>query len=49
MNDRPDFARAGAAPANPELVNQAPEFYPQPGNPPQGWGFVSYPAPTSIP
>ncbi|KAH3950020.1 hypothetical protein HBI56_005250 [Parastagonospora nodorum] len=40
--DQPDFARSGAAPANPELVNQVPEFYPQPGNPPQGWGFGGF-------
>lgn len=39
---RPNFARTGAAPADPELVNQVPEFYPQPGNPPQGWGFGGF-------
>jgi len=42
MNTRPDFARSGAAPANLELANQVPEFYPQPGNPPQGWSFGGF-------
>lgn len=39
---RPDFARSGAPPANPELVNAVPEFYPQPGNPPQGWTYAGF-------
>jgi hypothetical protein len=26
-------------PAKPLLINQLPEFYPQEGNPPQGWGL----------
>ncbi|KAH9868388.1 hypothetical protein J1614_007460 [Plenodomus biglobosus] len=40
--DEPNFARSGAAPANPLLANQAPEFYPQPGQPPQGWAFGGF-------
>ncbi|KAF2402912.1 beta-lactamase/transpeptidase-like protein [Trichodelitschia bisporula] len=39
----PDFARAppGAPPpSKPEYMNPAPEFYPQEGNPPQGWGLT---------
>lgn len=40
--NQPDFARNGPAPPNPELVNHVPEFYPQPGNPPQGWGFAGF-------
>lgn len=39
---RPDFARNGPPPANPSLVNAAPEFYPQPGNPPQGWTYAGF-------
>ncbi|TID13495.1 Transcription initiation factor TFIID subunit 6 [Venturia nashicola] len=35
----PDFARQNLQPANPTLANPAPEFYPQGGNPPQGWGL----------
>jgi CubicO group peptidase (beta-lactamase class C family) len=35
----PDFARQGLSPANPLYANPAPEFYPQGGNPPQGWGL----------
>jgi hypothetical protein len=42
IHARPDFARNGPAPANPELVNHVPEFYPQEGNPPQGWGFGGF-------
>jgi len=41
-HDRPDFARNLPAPAILELANHAPEFYPQPGNPPQGWGFGGF-------
>ncbi|KAL6705835.1 GPI transamidase component [Coniothyrium glycines] len=40
--DQPDFARAGLPPANPLLIKQAPEMYPQPGNPPQGWAFGGF-------
>lgn len=40
--NQPDFARNGPAPPNPELVNHVPEFYPQPGNPPQGWGYAGF-------
>lgn len=39
---RPDFARNGPPPANPEFANHAPEMYPQPGNPPQGWTFPGF-------
>jgi hypothetical protein len=39
---RPDFARNGPPPANPLLLNQSPEMFPQPGNPPQGWGFGGF-------
>ena len=39
---RPDFARGGPPPAKPELVNASPEFYPQPGNPPQGWTYAGF-------
>ncbi|KAF1366124.1 beta-lactamase/transpeptidase-like protein [Lizonia empirigonia] len=39
---RPDFARNGPPPANPLLVNASPEFYPQPGNPPQGWTYAGF-------
>ncbi|KAK3075987.1 hypothetical protein LTR53_000164 [Teratosphaeriaceae sp. CCFEE 6253] len=35
----PDFARQGIANAKPEHGNATPEFYPQEGNPPQGWGL----------
>lgn len=35
----PDFARQGVPAAKPEHTNPAPEFYPQEGNPPQGWGL----------
>ncbi|KAF2031300.1 beta-lactamase/transpeptidase-like protein [Setomelanomma holmii] len=40
--NQPDFARNGPPPANSLLVNQVPEFYPQEGNPPQGWGFGGF-------
>ncbi|KAH7078854.1 phosphatidylinositol-glycan biosynthesis class S protein-domain-containing protein [Paraphoma chrysanthemicola] len=40
--NQPDFARAGLAPANTELAAPVPEFYPQPGNPPQGWGLGGF-------
>ncbi|KAH7563334.1 hypothetical protein BM1_00381 [Bipolaris maydis] len=40
--DQPDFARAQVAPANPLLLNPSKEIYPQPGNPPQGWGFGGF-------
>ncbi|KAF3004271.1 GPI transamidase component [Curvularia kusanoi] len=40
--NQPDFARGGPPPANPELVNASPEFYPQPGNPPQGWTYAGF-------
>jgi CubicO group peptidase (beta-lactamase class C family) len=40
--DQPNFARLDMAPANPLLVNHAKEMYPQPGNPPQGWGFGGF-------
>jgi CubicO group peptidase (beta-lactamase class C family) len=39
---QPDFARANVPPADPSLVNQAADMYPQPGNPPQGWGFGGF-------
>jgi len=35
----PDFARRGLPNVKPEFSNNAPELYPQPGNPPQGWGL----------
>ncbi|KAJ6438095.1 Extracellular metalloprotease [Purpureocillium lavendulum] len=35
----PDFARNLRPPCKPSLVNDADETYPQPGNPPQGWGL----------
>jgi len=35
----PDFARQNLQPANLSYANPAPEFYPQGGNPPQGWGL----------
>jgi CubicO group peptidase (beta-lactamase class C family) len=38
----PDFARQGLVPARPEYANPAPEFYPQGGNPPQGWGLTFF-------
>lgn len=38
----PDFARQGLVPAKPEHGNPAPEFYPQEGNPPQGWGLTFF-------
>lgn len=40
--NQPDFARGGPAPANMELINHVPEFYPQPGNPPQGWTYAGF-------
>jgi hypothetical protein len=40
--NQPDFARANLPPANPLLLNQAPDMYPQPGNPPQGWAFGGF-------
>ncbi|KAI1055359.1 hypothetical protein LB506_011331 [Fusarium annulatum] len=36
----PDFARAGLQSARPDLTHEVPEFYPVPGNPPQGWGLT---------
>ncbi|KAG9187679.1 hypothetical protein G6011_05550 [Alternaria panax] len=39
---QPDFARSNVPPANPLLVNQSADMYPQPGNPPQGWGFGGF-------
>lgn len=39
---RPDFARNGPPPANLTLASHAPEMFPQPGNPPQGWGFGGF-------
>lgn len=35
----PDFARQTLAPSKLTLANPLPEFYPQAGNPPQGWGL----------
>ncbi|CAO2657568.1 Nn.00g036940.m01.CDS01 [Neocucurbitaria sp. VM-36] len=40
--NQPDFARGGPPPANPTLASHAPEMFPQPGNPPQGWGFGGF-------
>ncbi|KAF9698863.1 hypothetical protein EKO04_003154 [Ascochyta lentis] len=40
--NQPDFARGGPPPANPSLVNASPEFYPQPGNPAQGWTYAGF-------
>lgn len=40
--DQPDFGRGGPPPANPLIVNPTPEMYPQPGKPPQGWGFGGF-------
>ncbi|KAF2856693.1 beta-lactamase/transpeptidase-like protein [Plenodomus tracheiphilus IPT5] len=40
--NEPNFARSGPPPANPNLANHAPELYPQPGNPPQGWSFGGF-------
>lgn len=37
--EHPNFARGGLTPPNLELANPSPEMYPQPGNPPQGWGL----------
>lgn len=39
LPDWPDFARAGIPAAEPTLTNPLPELFPQPGNPPQGWGL----------
>lgn len=38
----PNFARQGLVPARPDYANPAPEFYPQGGNPPQGWGLTFF-------
>lgn len=38
----PDFARGLPDPADTTLANPAPEFYPQGGNPPQGWGLTFF-------
>lgn len=35
----PDFARQTIVISKPDLSNSAPELYPQPGSPPQGWGL----------
>lgn len=35
----PNFARQFTPDAKPEHTNPIPEFYPQEGNPPQGWGL----------
>ncbi|KNG46742.1 beta-lactamase transpeptidase-like protein [Stemphylium lycopersici] len=40
--DQPNFARGGPPPANPLIANRSAEMYPQPGNPPQGWGFGGF-------
>lgn len=42
--DQPDFARQPIPPefVNTELVTPGPDMYPQPGNPPQGWGFGGF-------
>jgi CubicO group peptidase (beta-lactamase class C family) len=38
----PNFARQGLVPSRLDYANPAPEFYPQPGNPPQGWGLTFF-------
>ncbi|KAI1047169.1 hypothetical protein LB505_013192 [Fusarium chuoi] len=35
----PDFGRAQERPSKPSLMNHDSEFYPQSGDPPQGWGL----------
>lgn len=35
----PNFARNLPPDCKPSFVNSAPEIYPQPGNPAQGWGL----------
>lgn len=40
--NQPDFARGGPPPVDLTLVNPTPEFYPQPGNPPQGWTYAGF-------
>ena len=48
ISEFPDFGRNTPLPsAKPEYSNEAPELYPQEGNPPQGWGlsFMSTIAP----
>lgn len=36
----PNFGRKGVDAEIPELTNPTPEFYNQPGDPPQGWGLT---------
>ena len=36
----PDLGRQGVPDAKPYLTNPIPDLYPQPGNPPQGWGLT---------
>lgn len=38
----PNFSRQGIPAAKPEQTNPAPELYPQPKNPPQGWGLTFF-------
>lgn len=38
----PDFGRQPIAAAKPDQTNPLPEIYPQPGNPPQGWGLTFF-------
>lgn len=40
--NQPNFARGGPPPADPVLANTLPEFYPQSGDPPQGWGLSMF-------
>lgn len=45
----PDFARAGIPTAQPDVTHALPEVFPQPGNPPQGWGLSWFLTPTPTP
>lgn len=38
----PNFAREMGTPCKLHYANPAPEFYPEPGNPPQGWGLTFF-------
>lgn len=40
--NQPNFARGNPPPVDSSLLNDAPEIYPQAGDPPQGWGYGGF-------
>lgn len=45
----PDFARQGIPSTQPHITHPLPEIFPQPENPPQGWGLSFFLTPTPTP